>query len=108
MVAMHKAALRDSNRKQLVGLLTADPDFVLEEGSQITDTAAQRPPMPVIGHVTSSYHSPVLGRSIALALISAGRSRMGQTLYIPTRHGESTVTVANPVFYDPKGERLNG
>jgi hypothetical protein len=33
---------------------------------------------------------------------------MGQTLYVPTAHRESTVIVAHPVFYDPKGERLIG
>ena len=64
--------------------------------------------MRLIGHVTSSYYSPALGRSIALAVVSAGRSRIGQTLYVPTRHGETAVIVTQPVFYDPKGERLNG
>ena len=64
--------------------------------------------MKAIGHVTSAYHSTVLGRSIALGLVSAGRGRAGQTLYVPTRQGESAVTVTDPVFYDPKGERLNG
>jgi sarcosine oxidase subunit alpha len=108
MGSMKKPALTDPNRKQLVGLLTADPNVVLEEGCQITAAAGQRPPMKVIGHVTSSYYSAVLGRSIALAPVSAGRSRMGQTLYVPTRQGESAVTVTSPVFYDPKGERLNG
>jgi sarcosine oxidase subunit alpha len=108
MVSMRKEALRAPTRKQLVGLLTADPAMVLEEGSQIAEQPGLRPPMKVIGHVTSSYHSAVLGRSIALALVSGGRGRMGQTLYVPTRDGESAVTVCNPVFYDPKGERLNG
>jgi sarcosine oxidase subunit alpha len=107
LAAMQKQALIDPKRKQLVGLLTQDPGFVLEEGSQITARAGLSPPMQVIGHVTSSYYSAVLGRSIALALVSAGRSRMGQSLYVPTARGESTVTVAHAVFYDPKGERLN-
>ena len=108
MVSMRKEALRAPTRKQLVGLLTVDPGVVLEEGSQITEQPGLRPPMKVIGHVTSSYHSAVLGRSIALALVSGGRGRMGQTLYVPTRDGECAVTVSSPVFYDPKGERLNG
>jgi sarcosine oxidase, subunit alpha len=108
LAAMRKPALMDPGRKQLVGLLTTDPKRVLEEGSQITAEPGLRPPMNVIGHVTSSYYSAVLGRSIALGLVSGGRSRIGQTLYIPTPHGEPTVTVAHPVFYDPKGERLNG
>ncbi len=108
MAAMKKPALTDPGRKQLVGLLTVDPAVVLEEGSQLTAQPGLRPPMPVLGHVTSSYHSSVLGRSIALALVNAGRARMGQTLYVPTAHGESMVIVASPIFYDPKGERLNG
>ncbi len=108
MVALRKPALQHPDRKQLVGLFTADPQHVLEEGSQVAGEPGQRPPMQLIGHVTSSYYSPALGRSIALAVVSAGRSRMGQTLYVPTRHGETAVTVTQPVFYDPKGERLNG
>ena len=108
LASLQRPALTDRNRKQLVGLLTADPNMVLEEGSQITAQAGLRPPMKVIGHVTSSYYSAALGHSIALALVSAGRSRTGQTLYVPTRAGESSVTVTNPVFYDPMGERLNG
>jgi len=106
--AMRKPALTDPNRKQLVGLLTTDPQTVLEEGSQIAEQRGLRPPLPTIGHVTSSYYSAALGRSIALALVRAGRSRIGQTLYVPTPRGESTVTVTHPVFYDPKGERLHG
>ena len=108
LASMRKPALTHPDRKQLVGLVTADPQRVLEEGSQISAQPGLRPPMKVIGHVTSSYHSAVLGHSIALALVSGGRARMGQTLYVPTRDGESAVTVTSPVFYDPKGERLNG
>ena len=108
MVSLRKPALRDPNRKQLVGLLTADPSHVLEEGSQITALPGQRPPMKLVGHVTSSYYSAVLGRSIALAVVTGGRARIGETLYVPTPRGESAVTVTQPVFYDPKGERLNG
>jgi len=62
-----------------------------------------------IGHVTSSYYSPVLQRSIALALVAGGRARIGQTLSVPGPAGDDVpVTVSAPVFYDPKGERLNG
>jgi sarcosine oxidase, subunit alpha len=106
--SLAKPALRDPMRKQLVGLLTADPKLVLEEGCQITATPELRAPMPVIGHVTSSYGSATLNRSIALAMVSGGRARIGQTLYVPTRQQPVPVTVTAPVFYDPKGERLNG
>ncbi len=92
------------DRKQLVGLLTADPAVVLEEGAQITAPASRVP----LGHVTSAYHSPALGRSIALALLSAGRARIGTRLAVPMPAGEIAIAVTKPVFYDPEGARLDG
>ena len=59
-----------TDRKKLVGLLTVDPKIVLEEGAQIVSDANQPVPMQMIGHVTSSYFSPTLGRSIALAMVA--------------------------------------
>jgi len=106
--SMRKAALQSPDRKQLVGLRTVDPAVVLEEGSQIAARRGLRAPMPLIGHVTSSYHSAVLGHSIALALVSGGRTRLGQEVYVPTPTGEHAATICNPVFYDPKGTRLDG
>ena len=35
----------------------------------------------MLGHVTSSYRSAALGRTFALALVRAGRERIGETLY---------------------------
>ena len=64
-------------------------------------------PTRPIGHVTSSYHSATLGRSIALAPVAGGRTRLGQTLYVPMQAGDVPVQVTSPVFYDPKGARLN-
>jgi sarcosine oxidase subunit alpha len=106
--SLERPALRSAERKQLVGLLTSDPQVVLEEGAQIAATPGQQCPMRLIGHVSSSYHSATLGRSIALALVSGGRARMGQTLYVPMPGADIPVQVASAVFYDPKGERLNG
>src|SRR3546814_4358089 len=71
------------DRKQLVGLLTQDPKVVLEEGAQIVDDPGQPLPMKMIGHVTSSYWSEALGRSIALAIVEGGRAREGQSLHVP-------------------------
>jgi sarcosine oxidase subunit alpha len=108
MRSLARPAMRTAQRKQLVGLSSVDPQIVLEEGAQIIDTPGQHPPMRLIGHVSSSYRSAVLGRSIALALIAGGRARLGQTLYVPMPHGDVPVQVVPPVFYDPKGERLHG
>ncbi len=94
-------------RKQLVGLLTDDPAEVLEEGAQIVADPAQSIPMKMIGHVTSSYWSETLGRSIALALVAGGQGRLGETLFIPMPGKMLTAKVTNMVFYDPEGARLH-
>jgi sarcosine oxidase subunit alpha len=106
--SLARPAMHAPQRKQLVGLMTVDPQTVLEEGAQVVETTGQRPPMRLIGHVSSSYHSTSVGRSIALALVAGGRARMGQTLYVPMPGGDVPVQVTSPVFYDPKGARLNG
>ena len=96
-----------ANCKQLVGLLTDNPAIVLEEGAQVTETASPPPGSSALGHVTSAYRSATLGRSIALALIAAGRSRIGLRLHVPTLSGAIGVTVVGPIFYDKEGARLH-
>jgi sarcosine oxidase, subunit alpha len=107
--SLQRSSMMAENRKQLVGLFTTDPRTVLDEGSQVMQASGQKPPVRPIGHVTSSYHSAVLGRSIALALVAGGRAKTGETLYVPTASGvDVAVKVTSPVFYDPEGARLNG
>ncbi len=95
-------------RKQLVGLLTDDPDEVLEEGAQIVADPNQPLPMTMLGHVTSSYWSEALGRSIAIAMVAGGHDRTGQTLHVPMPGKVIGAKVTSMVFLDPEGERLNG
>jgi len=95
-------------RKQFVGLLTEDPTHVLEEGAQIVFDPAQTIPMKMVGHVTSSYWSEALGRSIALSVVAGGRDRMGEIVHVPMPGATHRAVICDPVFYDPKGERLNG
>jgi sarcosine oxidase subunit alpha len=111
--SLARPSMANPARKQLVGLLTVDPNLVLEEGAQIVLTPDQTPPMRLVGHVTSSYYSAALGRSIAMAMVSGGRARVGETLYSPrpTAKGFDAavpVQVASPVFYDVEGARVNG
>ncbi len=96
------------DRKQLVGLLTRDPTVVLPEGGQIVADASVPVPVPMLGHVTSSYFSASLDRSIALALVKGGRKRMGEMVEIPLTGGRTIrAVIANPVFLDPEGARQN-
>ncbi|PSJ60966.1 sarcosine oxidase subunit alpha [Pseudaminobacter soli (ex Li et al. 2025)] len=105
---MMRPDLIAKGRRQLVGLKTKDPKEVLEEGAQIVADPKQPIPMKMIGHVTSSYWSENCGRSIALGLVAGGRDRVGQTLYVPMPDRTIEVEVTGTVFFDEKGERLNG
>ena len=89
-----------------MGLLPDDPEELLEEGAQIVAEPGARIPAVMLGHVTSSYRSPNLGRTFALAMVREGRGRQGQKLYVPMQDRTITVTVTDPVFVDKEGERL--
>jgi len=96
-------------RRHLVGLLTGDPEEVLPEGAHIVETVLARPPMTTLGHVTSSYYSPTIGRSIALAMLADGRERIGEPVRMPIEDGRVvSATVTHPIFFDPEGERFRG
>ena len=106
---LKRADLIGPGRKQLVALATKEPDTVLEEGAQIVADPNEPVPMTMLGHVTSSYHSPALGRSIALALVVDGQSRTGETLHVPMPDRTIAVEVLDSMVHvDPEGERLNG
>ncbi len=98
-----------TDRKQLVGLMTGDSQLVLPEGTQLADSAQPGPPpVAMIGHVTSSYYSPTLKCSIAMAVVRSGTERMGQKIYASLVDGRYVpATVCSPVFYDPEGKRLH-
>jgi sarcosine oxidase subunit alpha len=100
---------RRGDRKQLVGLRSSDGETVLPEGTQLVEDPAHPVPVPMCGHVTSSYRSAVLDHPIALALVAGGRSRHGETVHaaLPGRQALPVEIVA-PVFYDPTGTRQKG
>jgi sarcosine oxidase subunit alpha len=107
--SLSRADMTKPDRKQLVGLLTEDPAEVLPEGAHIVAEPQDKLPPKALGHVTSSYASPTLGRSIALALLRGGRGLLGRQVFVPREAGgRAAATVVDPVFYDPKGARLHG
>ena len=82
---------------------------MLPEGAQIVAKDTQIStvePTPMIGHVTSSYYSPILKRSIALAVVKGGLNKMGESVVIPLANGKRvTAKISSPVFYDTEGVR---
>lgn len=98
-----------ADRRQLVGILTDEPETVLPEGAHLVSAVLDKPPMPTEGHITSSYYSPNVGRSIALALVTRGLSRKGDKVKVQLMDGRTvSASIVDPVFIDAKGERLNG
>jgi len=94
------------NRKELVGLATVDPNEVLPEGAQAVRNPEQSIPMTMVGHVTSSYYSANLGRSIAMGVIRDGLKRMGESVYFPLADGRTIeARICSPLWLDADGVR---
>ncbi len=107
--SLTRSDMAKPDRKQLVGLMTDDPETVLPEGAHLVERVAPKPPMAMVGHVSSSYYSPNVGRSIALALVKGGLAKKGEKLTAPLLDGRKvSCTIVDPVFFDPEGERQRG
>tara|TARA_B100001093_G_C26211149_1_gene752089 strand:- start:111 stop:605 length:495 start_codon:yes stop_codon:yes gene_type:complete len=104
--SLYRTDTMREDRKQLIGLITENPNEVLEEGSQIVEDM-NKSPIEMLGHVTSSYYSPNLKKSIALGVIKGGKNMIGQQLIIPMENKQINVTVTDPVFFDKENKRLN-
>lgn len=107
----------EAGRKQLVSVLPVDSELRLPEGSQLvtSENAPAKPlsgvapqPIPMIGHVTSSYRSEALDRTFALALVRDGRSRIGDQVMASFEGKFFPVQIAEAVVYDKEGARRDG
>ncbi len=97
-----------AERKQMVGIKTIDPNVVLPEGAQGVFDPKAPIPMPMVGHISSSYWSANLGRSIAMGFVKGGLDKMGEKVYYPLADGRTIeAEICSPIFLDPKGERQN-
>ena len=107
-----RASNTDPLRKHFVGLLPTDASTVLPEGSQIValsvDGTLPPPPVPMLGHITSSYRSAALGRPFALALLKGGRDLVGTRVSVPVGDRLVEAEVTSPVLVDPEGTRRDG
>jgi sarcosine oxidase subunit alpha len=101
-----------TDRKHMVGLLPVDRTTVLPEGAQLVAAGTViddgPDPVPMLGHVTSSYASAALERPFALALVEGGRDRIGEVLLAPVGDRLVEVEVASTVLYDPEGTKRDG
>ncbi|MES1955766.1 sarcosine oxidase subunit alpha family protein [Salinisphaera hydrothermalis] len=106
MRSLSRSDIVAEGRKQYVGLKPRDGQIVLPEGAQLVDDPQAELPMPMIGHVSSSYYSDTLGHAFALAVVKNGRSRHGEIIYSPQPDGTVIAAeITDPVFYDREGAR---
>ena len=107
-----RKGLEGQERKQLVAVLPIDTNYRLPEGAQLvikgTPITPEKGPVPMEGHVTSSYNSAAINRTFGLALVKNGRERIGEILQAPLDGKLIDVLVAEPVVYDPEGKRRDG
>ncbi len=107
--SLTRSDTKRGKRPQFVGLQTIDPLQVLPEGAHIVAEVRDQPPMPTIGHVTSSYMSPNVGRSIALGVLNDGLAMKGSTVQLRLMDGQVIdAQVTDPVFIDKEGVLTRG
>ncbi|MEM6634759.1 MAG: sarcosine oxidase subunit alpha family protein [Pseudomonadota bacterium] len=106
--AQARSHMASNERWQLVGLET-DDGKPLEDGAYAIDKGVNgNGQANVQGRVTSTYHSPTLGRGIAMGLVRHGPDRMGEVLQFTTTAGPPQLArIVSPVFFDPEGEKQN-
>ena len=96
-----------SDRKQLVGITPSNKEDKLIEGQHIILSQTIKTPMPMLGHITSSYQSPTLGHSFGLAVIKDGHSLIGTKAFASTPDKKTIpVEIVKPIFYDEENKRL--
>jgi len=104
-----RPALTDPARPRLVGLKPLDGTTPLRAGSHLLPPGAEAVIANDQGFITSAVFSPSLGHPIALAMLSHGPERIGETIrvYDPVRNGDTLAEIVPPVFFDPTGSRVH-
>lgn len=93
----------DPIRSELVGLLPADPNAALPEGSPLTPGGARADQE---GFVSACVQSPARSRVIALGLLRNGRARLGETVHARVYDRIVPMEVVAPVFHDADRRRV--
>ena len=108
-VLRHREALAAGDRMTLVGLKVVMPGDRLRNGAHIVEQDPDATDGYTLGHVTSVTYSPVTGCYIGLALMKGGLARTGKVVNVvyPLRDESVAAEVTDPVFYDPRGERVH-
>ena len=106
---LSREGLTAPDRAQLVGVLPLEPSRAFKAGSHILRKAEAATLENDQGYVTSATFSPHLNSAIGLALVKAGRSRLGEevVLWNSLDNEFTAARLVEPVFIDPTFEKLN-
>ncbi|MCC1494920.1 sarcosine oxidase subunit alpha family protein [Cognatishimia sp. F0-27] len=107
--AQQRTHMTDPDRWKLVGLETLDGSVLPDGAYAVAEGRNANGQRNTEGRVTSTYHSPTLGRGIAMGLVHRGPDRMGEVIRFARDDGETMIEarIVNPVFFDPDGEKQN-
>ncbi|MCB2111527.1 MAG: sarcosine oxidase subunit alpha family protein [Defluviimonas sp.] len=104
--AQERSFMASPERWRLVGLETLDGSVLPDGAYAVAEGSNANGQRNMQGRVTSSYHSPTLGKGIAMGLVRHGPERMGEVLDFPTDNGKVVrARIVDPVFYDKDGEK---
>ena len=107
--AQQRSHMTDPERWKLVGLETLDGSVLPDGAYAVAEGENDNAQRNTQGRVTSTYHSPTLGRGIAMGLVLRGPDRMGELLEFPRVDGTIVTTkVVSPVFYDAENTKQEG
>ncbi|MDI3336408.1 sarcosine oxidase subunit alpha family protein [Defluviimonas aestuarii] len=90
-------------RRELVGIRPLDPNRQVPEGAPLTPGGRKE---ATEGFVTACVWSVVENRWLGLALLTDGRARIGGRAHVRLPDEVIEVELCDPIFHDPKGERL--
>jgi sarcosine oxidase, subunit alpha len=106
--AQERSFMARPDRWQLVGLETVDGSVIPDGAYAVAEGVNANGQRNTQGRVTSSYHSPTLGKGIAMGLVKHGPARMGEVLDFPVDNGRVVkARIVDQVFYDKEGAKQN-
>lgn len=92
-IARQKA---EGPKRKLVGLELKGPG-IARHGYPVTDSEGRE-----VGHVTTGYLSPTLGKAFAFAMVDASHAALGTELAVSVRRRSIPATVVKKRFYTPR------
>ncbi|WP_166416090.1 sarcosine oxidase subunit alpha family protein [Cochlodiniinecator piscidefendens] len=104
--AQERTFMTNPDRWKLVGLETLDGSVLPDGAYAIKEGDNDNGQRNMEGRVTSTYHSPTLGRGIAMGIIHNGPDRMGEVIEFGKVDGTMVkAKIVDQVFFDKNGEK---